>query len=473
MKHKRIIAILLAIITFYCSFSNGNQMIHAAQTYKWVVEANTPIQITAHKTVAIGDKLYIMGGQNNRSQIQNGVYIYDTLTSTWSTGASMPTPKMFFGTAVINDNIYVMGGAVNGSTIGSNQLEIYDSRTNTWSSGAPMPYYGQALQAVTYGTKIYVIGGTPNNYSSYVPNIQIYDTVTNTWSIGSDLPNVGVDSAVQIFEDSIYILGGLRNGVSVDEVHIYNIATDTWATGSPMPSCRNFGSSVIYGHKIYVFGGYITHDPFSSYVDYRTVEVYDIFNDTWEKTIPDLSAPNRHSTATLIDNTVYLVGGMSGSTTMYNTVETFALPEEKLSILLYVGESTQLSVSDDLSINSTLNWSSTSQNIASVNSNGVVTAQDLGTCYIILRDANNNFLDYMSIKVVEDGTYRLAVDLKVGQKSKLYLIPNPLNVNWSSLNTSIATVSNTGEVTALKKGLTIINGEYKGKIYQIYVRVRP
>ncbi len=469
MKNKKIQVILLAILLFCCNFYNGNQMINAAQKFKWEVECNTPTQINAHSAVLIGDKIYIMGGQNYRGEIQDALYIYDTLTSTWSTGASMPTAKLFFGAVAINDNIYVMGGEINGSAVGSNKLEIYNSKTNTWSYGAPMPYPGRGMKCVTYGTKIYAIGGASNDFMSYAPNIQIYDTINNTWSIGNTLPNVGIEPAVQIFEDNIYILGGARNYKSVDEVHIYNITTDTWTTGSNMPNKRNLASSIIYGYKIYVFGGY---DSNNNFTDYSTVDVYDIFNDTWEQTT-DLSRPNRQMSTTLVDNTIYLIGGMMSGSTMYNTVETFTLPEEKLSVLLYVGEKTQLSVSNNLSINTTLNWSSTSQGIASINSNGMVTAQDLGTCYIIVRDANNNFLDYIPIKVVEDDTYRLAVDLRVGEKSKLYLVPDPLKVNWSSLNSSIATVSNTGEVTALKKGLTVISGEYKGKVYQIYVRVRP
>lgn len=66
---------------------------------------------------------------------------------------------------------------------------------------------------------------------------------------------------------------------------------------------------------------------------------------------------------------------------------------------------------------------------------------------------------------------RLAVHLSAGQKAKLYLADDPSTVTWSALDTAVASVSETGEVTAVKKGLCIVQGEINGEIYNIYVRV--
>ena len=57
--------------------------------------------------------------------------------------------------------------------------------------------------------------------------------------------------------------------------------------------------------KIYMMGGY----P-SSRVTARTVQVYDIANDTWSLG-PELPAPNNHGMAASVDGKIYLIGGQT------------------------------------------------------------------------------------------------------------------------------------------------------------------
>lgn len=149
------------------------------------------------------------------------------------------------------------------------------------------------------------------------------------------------------------------------------------------------------------------------------------------------------------------------------------ITELKLSVLLNTGENVQLSTSFDLNNNKNLTWTSTNESVATVDSNGKVTAVGAGDADIYAESANGTFKEYIPVKVVEGiaDELRLAVHLKAGEKAKLYLTDDPSQVTWSSMDESTVTVSADGQVTGIKKGLAIVQAELDGQTYQIYVRV--
>ena len=155
------------------------------------------------------------------------------------------------------------------------------------------------------------------------------------------------------------------------------------------------------------------------------------------------------------------------------TPQATATPEYVLAILLNVDETVQLSVTYDLADNTNLTWTSSDGAIAIVDGNGKVTAISEGLTYIYAENEDGNFKEFIPVKVVlgDADEMRLAVHLTAGEKALLYLTDDPSDVTWSSMDTSIATISAEGEITAVSKGLVIIQAELEGSIYQVYVRV--
>ncbi|MHC1722983.1 MAG: Ig-like domain-containing protein [Aminipila sp.] len=144
----------------------------------------------------------------------------------------------------------------------------------------------------------------------------------------------------------------------------------------------------------------------------------------------------------------------------------------KLSVLLNEGEAVQLSTSFNLDNNKKYTWNSTNEAVATVDANGKVTAIAEGTADIYAQSTDGAFKEYIPVKVLElADEQRLAVHLKTGEKAKLYLADDASKVTWSSMDSSIATVSADGQVTGVKKGLAIVKAELDGQAYQIYVRV--
>lgn len=114
--------------------------------------------------------------------------------------------------------------------------------------------------------------------------------------------------------------------------------------------------------------------------------------------------------------------------------------------------------------NKKLSYKSDNYLIATVNSNGVVTAKSEGSVVIYATDDQGNS-DYIRITVLSNVKYSFVIQknditlLKDNQYTIEYnLIPNSDSISWSSSDSKVAKVSSSGIITAIKKGKAVITG---------------
>ncbi len=110
----------------------------------------------------------------------------------------------------------------------------------------------------------------------------------------------------------------------------------------------------------------------------------------------------------------------------------------------------------------TLTWSSSDENVATVDENGIVTAVGTGTATITVKTSRNKFASC----TVQVRIFSTAIDMKseadvnVGEKLTLTATMTPANttdtITWKSSDSSVASVSSTGVVTAKKVGTVTI-----------------
>lgn len=150
-------------------------------------------------------------------------------------------------------------------------------------------------------------------------------------------------------------------------------------------------------------------------------------------------------------------------------------PTNQLKLVLEVKEEKQLSVSDELSDNTEMDWTSFDSTIATVDANGMVKALKPGNTVITCTSKDKPYTESINVLVV-DLEYQLALDLSIGGTCRLTIddLTNTTFVTWSSYDPTIATVSDKGKVTAVSEGLTyVVASDKDGKeIGRIYVRVR-
>ncbi len=118
--------------------------------------------------------------------------------------------------------------------------------------------------------------------------------------------------------------------------------------------------------------------------------------------------------------------------------------------------------------NQTLHWSSDNSAVCSVDALGVITpgaSRQPGTCFITARTTDGSSITAKTYVIVSDGTKSITLDktsltMKVGDKDTDLTATAVLNcgieykdaVNWTSSNTSVATVDSLGIVKAVGPG---------------------
>ena len=236
-------------------FPTATIQVYNPATDSWSNSTELPVAEGFLRAATVNGKIYVMGGAFTglAEPIPYGITeVYDPSSNTWSTLAKMPAPVIRFAMTAVGDKIYVMGGD-NGQTSSgfSNETQIYDTQTNTWSIGSPTPVTtGYSVAAATTGvfapTRIYYIAGEWGSAEPYCPT-QIYDPETGSWSIGATVPTPRVSNeALATVNDTIYAIGGFdgTSNISNNEQYFPAEYTGSEPLTSSTPSLPEFSSAI-------------------------------------------------------------------------------------------------------------------------------------------------------------------------------------------------------------------------------------
>ena len=169
------------------------------------------------------------------------------------------------------------------------------------------------------------------------------------------------------------------------------------------------------------------------------------------------------------------------SKTFYGEVKTFTtdvVPVESVS--LDKTEYTFNTIGNTLTLKATVlpadatdksvKWSSDKEDVATVDADGLVTAKGNGKATITVTTKDQGKTANCEVTVAQWVTSisldKTSITLNEGQEQTLTATVNPSNaadksLNWTSSNTSVATVNAEGKVTAVSKGTATIKAEAK------------
>jgi len=509
---ERIVKIGVLALLLVALLIPSTNALAADEEASWTTLASMSTPRNAFQAEVIDGKIYTIGGGYNGSYLSS-TEVYDPLTNVWTTLASMSAARQHFQTEVIDGKIYAIGGCTNS---GLSSAEVYDPSINAWTTIAPMSIGRYDFQTEVIDGKIYAIGGYGPS-GTYLSSVEVYDPSTNVWTTLAPMSTDRRAFRTEMIDGKIYAIGGVGGSTTLSSTEVYDPSTNTWTTLAPMTTGRfNFEIEAI-GGKIYAVGGY---DNYGSEKNQKlsSVEVYNPSTNVWT-TLAPMSTGRAEFQTELIGGKIYAIGGIGVSTPLssaevydpstnawttlapmstsrYNfqtevigrniyaidnkSMECYEAKAEsatkQLKVVLGVGENLQLSVSNDLSKNQDLTWTSADSTVASVNTSGIVTAVAPGTAVITVSDGGS-YTESIHILVVENtDAYRLAVDLKVDKTCQLTADDNTNTFagTWTSMDPSVATVSSSGKVKAAGAGLALVTAsDADGKeIGQVYVRVR-
>jgi Secretion system C-terminal sorting domain/Kelch motif/Galactose oxidase, central domain len=149
----------------------------------------------------------------------------------------------------------------------------FNVSTNTWSSLPDLPDANGKLAACasTVKNKIYIIGGyyvQANGNETSSNFVHVFDPSTDTYLPNATNIPIAIDDQSQVvWRDSlIYVITGWSNTTNVSNVQILDAQNNNWLVGTAVPNntqYKVFGSSAtIIGDTIYYVGGASTGTNF-------------------------------------------------------------------------------------------------------------------------------------------------------------------------------------------------------------------
>src|SRR4051812_33492128 len=136
--------------------------VYNISTNAWTTKANMPAVGACGGSARISGKLYVFSGCTRSStgaQIASALlHRYDPATNTWTTLRAGPAAHFQPAVAATGDKLYVVGGN-NNAGVTTDRVDVYDPASNSWATRANMPTARVGAGATVAQGKLFVMGG--------------------------------------------------------------------------------------------------------------------------------------------------------------------------------------------------------------------------------------------------------------------------------------------------------------------------
>ena len=239
--------------------------------------------------------------------------VWRVVNSRWVELPPLLQPRAAGAAAVVGDRLVVTGGVgANGKLL--NTTEVFDG--NSWTLGAEMPTPRQMLGAASDDKVVYAVGGTDG--TADLPTVEAYDPAADSWTSLPALPQPRSDLGVAIADARLVAVGGLSAGQVLKSVAVMDLATKTWA-GLPDMSTARHGMAVAAVEKsVYAIGGATGVDDtqVTSTAEALKLAPRKLQPASEWRSLPDAPTPRLMMAWTVLDDKIWIAGGMSHGTTL-------------------------------------------------------------------------------------------------------------------------------------------------------------
>ena len=195
-----------------------------------------------HTASEVGGKIYIIGGitQTSSTYPDSMVDVFDPATSSWSSLVTSGTfiPRLWHCAAAVGNKIYVFGGDTTFQAVPTitKTVQVLDLATKAWSTltttGKFIPPFLSTCNVI--GSKIYFTGGEDSTGNHSLSTYEIFDPVTNSWTIpateGSMVARGGQASAY--VDSNLIVFGGFGASSDISSTQALYISKNEWYTPS-------------------------------------------------------------------------------------------------------------------------------------------------------------------------------------------------------------------------------------------------
>lgn len=281
-----------------------------------------PEGLYGHAVVNDGEKIFVLGGAGNNG-FSRDIIIIDPNVRVIEQLKDKLLPRRYHSAVWDGkDSIYILSGVSRWERPPKLQplVEVYDIPSKQVKIIGEMPVPRRFGSAVYIDGKIIVSGGgifgrTAKKAYRTTDTVAIYDISSNTWRKGADLPYPESTRTVVLNQD-IYAIGGFNGKTASKHVSRYNVNSDCWFSLGPLPQVLSAHSVVASQDKIYTFG---------DYKDQKASFVFNSQTQNWQKSALKFQQ-GRHNAATLMGDTIYVIGGNLGPNGPFlNTIQELSI----------------------------------------------------------------------------------------------------------------------------------------------------
>eukprot|EP00439_Symbiodinium_sp_Y106_P036774 s1607_g4.t1 len=281
-----------------------------------------PKQRSLHASIVVGDCLYIFGGYDGSSRV-NDFYKFSFKASKWSQihpAGSSPTARDRHVVVSYAEKIYIFAGYDGNNRV--NDFWQYDTEHEVWSTVDPAlgnpPTPRHSHSGVEYDGSMYIFAGYDGNYRS---DFHRYNFPQRKWSIvpvKGSVPKARYRTSAVAYKNRMLVVGGHDGAKHLNDFYQFNFDTLEWSmvetTGQvPPPSPRDSHSAVICGDSMYLFGGSTgsaRNDLYAfSFETDQWTEVRTTPGATQKSNVP---CPRFCHTCDVYNNSLYVFGGYDG-----------------------------------------------------------------------------------------------------------------------------------------------------------------
>ncbi len=309
-------------LTQYAAVNNGG----SGTVGGWSTNTSFTTGRYAHTSVAYNGYLYVLGGYSGNAYLNDVQYAPINANGTvgaWAATTSFPNSRYAHTSIVYNGYLYVMGGH-NGSTY-LNDVQYAPINANgtvgAWAATTNSTTARNSHTSVVYNGYLYVLGGYSGssnlNDVQYAP-INANGTV-GAWAATTSFTTGRSSHTSVVYNGYIYVIGGYSN-IRLNDVQYAPINANgtvgAWAATTSFTTARNGHASIVYNGYLYVMGGWDGTTEFSD-VQYAPINANGTLGD-WTTTTSLTTGRDTHAVA-IYRGYLYATGGYD--TTYQNYVQ--------------------------------------------------------------------------------------------------------------------------------------------------------
>jgi hypothetical protein len=222
----------------------------------WEEAPPLPVPLHHSALVALGDRLYAVGGYTNGAggawEPQAGMWSLGPEENSWREEAPMPGgPRGALGAAAAGDLLVVAGGESGGAVLG--RTEVYDSERRAWRTGPDLALPREHLAVAAVGDRVYAIAGRAAGQGNFRAVQSLEPRSDRAWRDEPEVKDSRGGIGAAAVGDRMCVAGGEEPAGTIASVECLD--GDRWVQAARLARPRHGLAVVALEDRLHVVGG--------------------------------------------------------------------------------------------------------------------------------------------------------------------------------------------------------------------------